>query len=281
MNAKKIFYVTVVLLLFLSACSGKMKMLEKATIPREKKMDNASLKAMTYNVHHCNPPGKSTTGVIDIAAISRVIELQRPDLVALQEIDDHTTRSGSGINEAAEIAKRLGFHYYFGKAIDYAAGGYGIAILSRFPLCEMKTVYLPKTADQKSEQRVLVTARISLPSGRFIRFGCTHLDVISAPNRILQVEEINKVAALDSLPFLLGGDFNATVNSKAIHLLDERFQRSCTLCAATIPSDHPKETIDYLAFDKKYPMEIKMHTVIEETDASDHRPVVAVFKLLK
>lgn len=120
---------------------------------------------------------------------------------------------------------------------------------------------------------------MSLANGKQIRIGCTHLDVVNAENRAIQVKEIIRAEMLDSLPFILGGDFNDTVGSKAIELLDERFQRSCIQCAATIPSDYSVETIDYIAFDRKHPMKIKTHGVVEETYASDHRPVVVVFSM--
>ena len=278
-DIKKIIYILAVMVVLLPACVRKTQVFKSSVISSGKTSDADVLKGMTYNVHHCNPPGKANTAMIDIPAISKVICEQNPDWVALQEIDDHTIRSGKEINEAQEIAKNTEMYFYFGKAIDYAGGGYGVAILSKYPISQMQTYYLPKDADKKTEQRVIITAKMQLPNGKVIRLGCTHLDVQNAKNRVLQVNEINRIASLDSIPFLLGGDFNDTAGSETIHLLDTDFQRSCLECEATIPSEHPKETIDYIAFTKKYPVKIVSHTVINESYASDHRPVVAVFQL--
>lgn len=57
--------------------------------------NTTSLRLMTYNIHHANPPSK--TNVIDIDAIAEVIREQNVDLVALQEVDVHTIRSGQDL----------------------------------------------------------------------------------------------------------------------------------------------------------------------------------------
>ena len=231
-----------------------------------------TLRILSYNVHHCNPPGKN---IIDVPAIVNVVKQSNASIVALQEIDVNTTRSGKELDQAAAIAKECGMYFCFGKAIDFAGGAYGVAILSKYPISEVETMLLSKEADPKTEQRVLLTARLAIGKNKFIRFASTHLDVVNEANREQQVNEIIKKLKSDSLPFIIGGDFNATPNSNAIDLLDKAFQRSCTECAPTIPQDIPTETIDFIAFDKRYAKRIKIekHLVIKETYASDHRPV--------
>jgi endonuclease/exonuclease/phosphatase family metal-dependent hydrolase len=239
----------------------------------------ATLKVMTYNVHHCNPPGKSKTGDIDIDTIASVLRKQNPDLVALQEIDDHTNRSGA-FNEAEEIAKRLNMHYYFGKAIDFDGGGYGVAILSKYPLSEVNTFSLPSAPGWNGERRVLATAKISLSNGKTILFGSTHLEAYNRENRDLQIKEINRIAARESLPFIVGGDFNSVPESNAIKTLDSMFTRTCVSnCPFTIPEMNPKETIDYIAFLPKDEFIVNEHNVIDEKYASDHLPVIAVLRI--
>lgn len=76
------------------------------------------LRILCYNIHHANPPSKP--GLIDLAAVANVIKQQAPDLVALQEVDVNTIRSGKTSNQAADLAKLSGMpYYYFAKAIDY------------------------------------------------------------------------------------------------------------------------------------------------------------------
>lgn len=233
------------------------------------------LRVMSYNIHHCNPPSKEASGEIDLEAIVQVIRQQAPDLVALQEVDVNTTRSGPG-NQAEEIAKRLGMKAFFGKAIDYQGGEYGVAVLSKYPMTETTVVRLPAGADPKSEPRILVTAKVSLPKGQVIRFGSTHLDVRNAQTREAQVREIVRIAAQEATPFIVAGDFNAVPESSAISVLDQHFTRTCQTCEPTIPVINPKRTIDFIAFTKGSPFKAVSTQVIPERYASDHLPVISV-----
>ena len=56
-------------------------------------------RVMTYNIHH----GEGTDNIIDIKRIAKVINKWSPELVALQEVDNGTTRSGN-INEADTLS---------------------------------------------------------------------------------------------------------------------------------------------------------------------------------
>jgi endonuclease/exonuclease/phosphatase family metal-dependent hydrolase len=242
--------------------------------------DNAkgedTLRILTYNVHRCNPPG---TKIVDIPAIAKVVKQSNADVVALQEIDVNTIRSGKDIHEAEEIAKACGMYVCFGKAIDFSGGAYGVAILSKYPIGAVQNQLLPKDADPKTEQRTLLIAEIKINNKKKFYFASTHLDVESEANRVLQINEIQKRANAASIPFFIGGDFNDTPNSKAMKIFDQHFQQSCQTCAPTFPQDIPTTTIDFIGFYKKQAKKIKAirHEVLEEKYASDHRPVLAEF----
>lgn len=256
------------LLLFLMGCSGG-KPIEQ-TQPME-------LRVMSYNIHHASPP--STKDSIDIAAIVNAISSQAPDLVALQEVDVNTRRSGTG-NQAEMIAEKLGMYAYFGKAIDFNGGEYGTAILSRFPISDPITYLLPKIEGPGSESRVLATAKVQLPSGQSILFGSTHLDHRGDPaSRLLQVTEILKIAEKEQLPMIVAGDLNAKPDSKEMKLLGTKFSLSCTDCPNTFPADEPDRSIDHIAFYPKGKMEVRAHRVVEEALASDHRPVFTLLRI--
>jgi len=238
-----------------------------------------SLKVMSYNVHYCNPPSMPAS-FIDVDAIVNVINGEKPDLIALQEIDVNVNRSGN-INQAQIIAGKLHMRYFFAKAIDYQGGDYGILILSRYPLSETAVHRLPTLAGSGGEPRVLATAKVTLPDGKTLRFGNTHLDAQpDHTNRNLQMDRILEIASGDDLPFIIGGDFNAVPNTEVINKLDAGFTRTCAICAPTIPVINPTRAIDFIAFrhpENKY--STSNHQVINETYASDHRPVVATIQL--
>ncbi|MGE9313253.1 endonuclease/exonuclease/phosphatase family protein [Niabella sp. CJ426] len=237
-----------------------------------------TIKVMSYNIHHCNPP--SRPGIIDLEAIANTIKKQDPDIVALQEVDINTARSGK-VNQAAQLALKTGLKsFYFAKAIDHEGGDYGVAILSKYPLDDINTYRLPMDSATKAEPRVLAVAIATLPGGKKIRIASTHLDAQKEPvNRLLQIKAIDSIAASESLPFIIAGDFNAEESSEVIKTLDRGFTRTCSSCAPTIPVINPKKAIDFIAYKPEELLKVKSHQVVNETYASDHLPVVAVFAI--
>lgn len=259
--------IPLLLIILVASCSSSIR----------GKSPDTQIRVMAYNIHHANPPSKPD--LIDIDAIAKAIKEQNPDLVALQEVDVNTQRSGK-FNQAEEIAKRLGMSFFFAKAIDHGGGDYGVAILSKYPMSETTIHRLPTEASTKGEPRVLATARISLPNGRIIRFGSTHLDAQRpAVNREMQIKEINRIAATEKLPFIIAGDFNATPGSTVINLLDQSFTRTCQQCEFTIPVINPNKTIDFVAFAPNTKFRAVSTLVVPERYASDHLPVLAVVEM--
>ncbi len=91
-----------------------------------------TIKIMTYNIRHASPP--SHPDKIDVDTVAGVIKKYQPDIVALQEVDVNTGRSGKQLHEAQVIAEKTGLQASFGKAIDFSGGAYGIAILTKYPI---------------------------------------------------------------------------------------------------------------------------------------------------
>ncbi|MBE7174819.1 MAG: endonuclease/exonuclease/phosphatase family protein [Mucilaginibacter polytrichastri] len=252
----------------LASCSPQMQVAKK---------EPDTLRIMSYNIHHANPPSMDT--LTDINAIAAVIRKQDPDLVALQEVDMHTWRSGRK-NQAKLIARKLGMNYFFGRSIDYDGGKYGLAILSRLPITEEQVHRLPTELSTQGEPRILATVKVQLPDGRPVRFASVHLDAQQMSlNRRLQMTEVNRIADADTIPMIIAGDFNATEDTEVISRLDENFERTCKPCAPTIPVAKPEKTLDYIGVKPRKSFRIVSHKVIPEKYASDHLPVVAVVRL--
>lgn len=263
---RRSFVISFAVLLAASGCNKKQHPSVSASTGKE-------LRVMTYNIHHANPPSKN--GYIDVAAVAKVIKEQHPDLVALQEIDVNTKRSG--LNEAAQLASQTGMNFYFAKAIDYDGGFYGIAVLSKFPLLNGRTIALPTLPSTNGEPRVLAVAEAKISDNKTILFASTHLDAQrDDQNRLAQIRVI--VDSLSKLngPIIIGGDFNATPESEVIKIFDQHFTRTCiTGCGNTIPQINPKKTIDFIGFRGDDKLKVISHKVVDERYASDHLPVVA------
>ncbi|GAB3932462.1 endonuclease/exonuclease/phosphatase family protein [Larkinella terrae] len=230
-----------------------------------------TLTVMTYNIHHCNPP--SAGAKIDVEAIARVIRKEKPDFVALQEVDVNTERSGKGLNQARELARLTGMNFFFSKAIDHQGGDYGVAVLSRFPILDSTRFPLPVDPVIKGEPRTVAAVTVEIAKGRKVIFASTHLD-LKEPNRMTQSELIVKHFENAGLPMILGGDFNALSDSRVIQYLDQHFVRSCQACAPTIPVEKPNRAIDFIMYKPGETFKTLSTKVIDEQYASDHLPVV-------
>ncbi|MGN0003022.1 MAG: endonuclease/exonuclease/phosphatase family protein [Sphingobacterium composti] len=231
------------------------------------------LTTLTYNIHH-GVPENST--VVNLNNIAEVIRKSGAELVALQEVDVNVPRSGK-VNQAAELAKLLNMHYYFSKSIDFNGGEYGVAILSKYPLSNMRNELLPMPIS--GEQRSVAIATVNLPDNVLLEFASTHLD-LNVPNRTAQVERLNEISKKDGKPFFVAGDYNATPTSSEMLKLKEEFTLSCLGdCPLTFPVKNPNRAIDYIAYNRVAAKQFSLVSAyaMEGEFASDHLPLVAIF----
>lgn len=233
-----------------------------------------ALNVLTYNIHHGNPPTREK-GYIELNTIAETIRKTDPDLVALQELDSVTIRSGK-VFQLAVLADMLDMHYYYGKAIDYEGGGYGVGILSKYPISEARTIKLPNVPDFAGETRVLALVKVTLPDDKEIYFGSTHLDVTLEDNRLLQTAEIATIAGKLKTPVVIGGDFNSTEEKAPMVELFKYFKDASTIKGPTIPVINPKRRIDYIVYRMPNDFEVESEKVLTADNyGSDHLPFFA------
>lgn len=217
---------------------------------------NQQLQIMSYNVRHC----AGMDMVVDYDRTANVIVQQQPDVVALQELDSMTGRSGRH-DQLGELASRTGYHPVFGAAIEFNGGQYGVGILSREIPLSTKRIPLPG-----DEPRVLLVAELE----DYV-IACTHLD-LDKVQRLASVTLIVEEAQRWQKPFLLAGDWNDTPDSELLKVMTQHFT-VLTGDEATYPADEPTECIDYVGVFDGRAEAIESH-VIDEPEASDHRPLV-------
>ncbi len=234
----------------------------------------STLKILSYNIHHANPPSKAN--VIDLNAIAAVIKNSNADIVGLQEVDINVSRS-EHTDQAKKLAELTGMKYYFfSKGIDLEKGEYGTAILSKYPIENTEHHYLPMPV--KSEMRSLGIAKIKLPSKKIIYFANTHLD-LKNENRIAQTQFIVDHFKNTKNLVILVGDLNAQPDSQPIKTLEGLFKRSSIPNGFTIPEVNPNREIDFIMVNKRSNVQFGNHTVIDEPYASDHRPLYVEISL--
>lgn len=231
-----------------------------------------TLRVLCYNIHH----GEGTDGKVDLPRLARVIRAADPDLVALQEVDDKTRRTG-GVDQLAELVRLTGLHGRFGKAIDYEGGGYGQAVLSRFPIAEATVHTLPGMPAR--EQRIAFEVRVAV-GGRDLSFVTTHLHHVEPALREQQASKLNDLFAGLDRPIILAGDLNATPESKPVMALKGKWTvATADAGLLTYPSARPIKQIDYVLFRPEGRFKSVAARVVDEAVASDHRPVVVVLEV--
>lgn len=238
----------------------------------------ATIRYMTYNIHHCAPP--AIPGTVNVDAIANVILQADPDIVFLQEVDRNTGRDGYSGDQAQDLADKTGRNVAFFSAISYMRGFYGVAILSKYPLKGIKKYFLPK-ATEEEEQRVLGTALVDLPGIDSITVAVTHLQQSSAASRLQQVRTLTEVLGNVQGPVLAGGDLNEQPSATDFFaVFDATLTRTCSGggCGNTFSAQTPNSVIDHLAYRPAAAFSVNSHTVINEPNASDHLPVVANLK---
>lgn len=218
------------------------------------------VRMMSYNVRNAN-------GLDDVRSFQRianVINEVRPDVVAVQELDSVTARSGK-IDVLKEIAQRTRMNHYYAAAIDYDGGKYGIGLLSKVQPIRVKRLSLPG----REEQRALLVAEFDT----YI-YACTHLS-LTEQDRMSSLAILRAEAKASGKPFFLAGDFNAEPDSPFIKELKSDFQ-ILSSNRPTFPANEPRDVIDYVVASKQeVPTFVaRSASVIDEPLASDHRPIL-------
>ena len=220
------------------------------------------IRVMSYNVQHC----AGIESDINYDRTADVIWNQRPDVVAIQELDSVTSRS-EGLYQLEELAKRTLYYPVFARAIDFDGGKYGVGILTRERPLSTRRIPLPGR-----EPRVLLVVEL-----KDYVMACTHLD-LTEENRLASVPLIVDEAKRWHKPFIIAGDWNDGPDSKLLTELKKYFTIN-TGKKATYPADKPNECIDYIASFKDRAAVTLNYSVLDEPSASDHRPLVANLRL--
>lgn len=220
-----------------------------------------TLKLMSYNIKNAN----GMDNVCNFQRIANVINNASPDVVAIQEVDSMTNRSGQKY-VLGEIADRTQMHGYFAPAIDYDGGKYGIGLLTKQVPLRLQTLPLPG----REEARTLILAEFT----DYI-YCCTHMS-LTEEDRIKSLELVKAFTSSSTKPLFLAGDMNAEPESGFIKELQKDFQILSNPKQHTFPAPDPKETIDYIATLKQNAKGFAVISakVINEPMASDHRPIL-------
>lgn len=225
-----------------------------------------TLRMMSYNIRNGMGIDDHTDYDRTAAAIIRV----NPDVIAVQEIDSVTGRSGQ-TDVLRVLAEKTRMHPVFAPAIAYDGGKYGIGMLSKKEPLSFRYLPLPG----REEARALLV--VEFPE---YVFCCTHLS-LTPEDGLASIPVIRQVAETCSKPLFIAGDWNATNGSELLKEMQKDFQLLNDPKLPTFPADQPDSCLDYIAgyIGKGKPFVRLSSAVVDEPFASDHRPIVAEVRL--
>ena len=281
---KKLF----ILLILVLSCFiyGEEKVLYNKVITNS----NPKIRVATYNI-----AAGANNFKVDLKLTAETIKKINPDIIAIQEVDRNTERSGR-TDQIKVLSELTGYNYVYGKTIDFQGGEYGIAVLSKHPIVSNEIIKLPYTnTDTKKEEepRIALVTKVDVPGFEVpVTFINTHLDWHEDPNiRLQQVRTINEVT-LDMRGIkILAGDFNDTLNS----VIGREMERYWTTVFdgktdhRTWPAVNPEVAIDQIFLNNAQVWKVEKVYVPntgteKDTDwktVSDHIPVIVDLKLLE
>ena len=216
-----------------------------------------TLRVASLNIAHGRGPAalhlvvRREAAEANLDRVATVLRRERPDVVALQEVDAASVWSGS-FDHLDYLQQAAGFaHRYHGRHVDAGAAGarlrYGTALLADRPMTEpLSHAFRVDVLDTKG----LVAAGVTL-DGRSLQVVSIHLDFRSAARRRAQVRQAIDLLDGVGLPLVLMGDLNETWREGgAVQRLADglglRVHRGPAPGWDTWPSGRPTRRIDWI-----------------------------------
>ncbi|MGW8954554.1 endonuclease/exonuclease/phosphatase family protein [Streptomyces sp. NPDC055709] len=243
---------------------------------------SVGLRVASYNIHY----GADSDNVFDPARTADAIRAMDADIVGLQEVDVRWSARSEFRDVATELADNLDMYVSFAPIYTTAeGGGFGVAILSRFPVRSAENHDLTRLSTQEPNPvpkpmpgflEVVVKVK-----GTLVHVYTTHLDYRSDPSvRTAQVRETVDIMADDCSPKgkcpaqILTGDFNAGPDAEELSPLWSGLTDAWTSSnpGFTYPALTPEKRIDFVTLSDAFTVR---NTTVPDTLASDHRPVLA------
>ncbi|HKS10979.1 MAG TPA: endonuclease/exonuclease/phosphatase family protein [Pyrinomonadaceae bacterium] len=208
-----------------SDAKGDSLLLEsgKAATLRKHTSENAEIKIVSYNIRW--------RGGDELKQIARLLhedpEIGGAAILGLQEVDRHKKRTGHS-NTAKALADELGLHYAWAAPPTPNPKDEeetGVAILSIYPLSDVKRIVLPNPGPNK-RRRVALGATVEI-DGKQWRVYSAHAETrISVDKKMEQFNAVLEDLARypTDMPAVVMGDFNtwqASADDETIKLFSK------------------------------------------------------------
>jgi endonuclease/exonuclease/phosphatase family metal-dependent hydrolase len=225
-----------------------------------------TFRIVSYNIRG----GLGMDGLRSLDRIAAVVRELDPDIVCYQEVHCRFLW-GAWENQPRKLALLTGLRTEFLATIGFPGSGYGIAIATRLAVTGRRHWLLSSMRERRGCLELALECE-----GRPLRVFCAHLG-LESDERVRHAETIADVVREGSGAVVTAGDFNESVDGQAVRTLLSRTglrDAAASRPEPTYPSDTPCSRIDFLLHSEDL---IISDAFVVNSDASDHRPLVADF----
>ena len=240
-------------------------------------MNKQRIRIMTYNVRRCT----GLDGRVRPERIASIISHFNPDVVALQEVDVNRKRTAFE-NQPERLATLTGMTSFFFPRITEGTEQYGIAVLSKLPVEDVKMGRLPtQYVPQKPEVGGVIAVRLNV-NGSPLRLIATHFDH-NFQERLLHIQTLIGPEWVNdpesTAPVVLCGDLNTAHRSDIYIQVNKKMKDAQGLTGnylKTWPSFFPLFRIDHIFVSHQVGVAHALAPRTPQTRiASDHLPLIA------
>jgi endonuclease/exonuclease/phosphatase family metal-dependent hydrolase len=244
----------------------------------------ATLRVMQWNIKKT----KGSDGQCNPDRIADVIAAQSPDVVSLNEVNFYSGTCAWSFDMADHleslIQQRTGQQWYRQIVNVYGGtSGYGNVLLSRYaPTAQTSTLL--------SYSRGVAQISINV-NGRTVDLFSTHVEYDNASWRPVQISQAVSWMSNFGQPRIMMGDFNTWPGTSDYNIIAQPYQDAWVAAqnAGTASAyngtgaTHGDSRFDYVFYTRNSILALQSVRVIDPrvggVEASDHAPVVAVFKV--
>jgi endonuclease/exonuclease/phosphatase family metal-dependent hydrolase len=255
----------------------------KAATVKTKPAAPAELKIVSYNIRWRSGD--------DLKKLNKLLqddpEIGSASILALQEVDRRKKRTGNS-NVAKLMADELGMHYVWAAPPAAKPGDEeetGVAILSVYPLSEVRRIVLPHEGPNK-RRRAAIGATVKLPDQKWRVYSIHAETRLSFDKKIEQFKAIFEDLAQhpSNMPAIVMGDFNtweANADRKIIKLFTDAGMRTPFRAQSTFKRRILIMPIEFrLDWVWLRGLETASYGIDRKVDVSDHWPLWTNVKLV-